>query len=185
MRSLGHGGALVVVPTESSYRQSVTMPITYSGPQPFSPFRQSIPTLRELKKTQGYTWAEEMYWWTMITEACKTLSHLTAVDGATIVTYDLDVIGFGAKLQLSPESVVPKQIFNVDPLDHKDWIAPLKLEQLGGTRHQSAARFVADQKDSIAFVVSQDGDVSAYVWYANPFGPPGLYAHRRLELTLF
>jgi hypothetical protein len=185
MRSLGHGGTLMIVPAESGYRRSLKIPITYSGARLFSPFQQSIPPLRELKKTTGYTWADEMYLWTMITNTCKMLSQLTAVDGAAVVTYDLDVVGFGVKLQPPTESAEPRQIFSVDPLDHPHWITEVKLAQLGGMRHQSAARFVADQKDAIAFVVSQDGDVSAYVWYLNPSGSPGLYAHRRLELTLF
>lgn len=185
MRSLGHGGTLVIVPAESGYRHSIKIPITYSGANLFKPFQPCIPPLIKLKKTTGYSLAEEMYLWGMITEACEMLSQLTAVDGAVLVTYDLDVIGFGVKLQPPSESIEPRQIFNVDPLDHKDWIIPVRLEQLGGMRHQSAARFVADQKDAIAFVVSQDGDVSAYVWYSNPRGSPGLYAHRRLELTLF
>jgi DNA integrity scanning protein DisA with diadenylate cyclase activity len=36
--------------------------------------------------------------------------------------------------------------------------------QLGGTRHQSAAQFVFDQKDAIAIVASQDGRLSVLGW---------------------
>ncbi len=32
--------------------------------------------------------------------------------------------------------------------------------ELGGTRHQSAAQFAHGQSDSVAIVVSQDGDVT-------------------------
>ena len=38
------------------------------------------------------------------------------------------------------------------------------LAELGGTRHQSAAQFVFDQKDAIAIVASQDGRLSVLVW---------------------
>jgi hypothetical protein len=38
---------------------------------------------------------------------------------------------------------------------------------LGGTRHQSAAQFVFDQKDSLAIVSSQDGKVSIMFWDKN------------------
>lgn len=185
MRNLRHGGTLIIVPAGSQWRDSVKLPITYSGGGLFSPFQESIPKLRELRQQTGHTWAEEMYWWTVTTEACRMLSHLTAVDGALLLTYELEIIGFGAKLQPAPTSVEPAQIFNVDPLDHDDWIRRVTLMQLGGTRHQSAARFVADQREAIAFVVSQDGDVSAFVWWQPPHNAPALYAHRRLELTLF
>ncbi|MDQ3802886.1 MAG: hypothetical protein M3416_03415 [Acidobacteriota bacterium] len=51
----------------------------------------------------------------------------------------------------------------------------------------AAARFVADQKDAVAFVVSQDGDVTAFAWVEEKDSgcDPALYAYRRLELTLF
>jgi hypothetical protein len=186
MRSLGHGGTLVIVPTVSRWQDSVRQPVSYSGSVPYSPFREPILKLKEMIGKQGHTWSEEMYWWTGVNEACRMLSHLTAVDGATLVTYDLDILGFGVKLQPAPNSVEPRRIFNVDPLDHENWIAEVKLEQLGGTRHQSAARFVADQQDAIAFVVSQDGDVSAFAcWQPPSYTTQALYAHRRLELTLF
>jgi DNA integrity scanning protein DisA with diadenylate cyclase activity len=38
------------------------------------------------------------------------------------------------------------------------------LSDLGGTRHQSAAHFICEQKDAIAIVVSQDGRVSLMKW---------------------
>ena len=185
MRSLGHGGTLAIVPSTGRWQASVKPPITYSGSTPYSPFHDPISNLKELRGKTGHTWADEMYWWTGVKEASQALAHLTAVDGATLVTYDLDVVGFGAKLQPAPDSVEPRRIYSVDPLDHQNWITDVRMEQLGGTRHQSAARFVADQPDAIVFVVSQDGDVTALVWWQPPHAPAALYAHRRLELTLF
>jgi len=182
MRALGHGGALVVVPAASHWQACVQTPIIYSGSAPFSPFQEPLSNLKELVGKAGHTWADEMYWWTGVKEASQALAHMTAVDGATLITYDLDVIGFGVKLQ---GSVEPRRMYSVDPLDHEDWIMELRGEQPWGTRHQSAAKFVADQQDSIAFVVSQDGDVTAFVWWQPPHSQAALYAHRRLELTLF
>ena len=37
-------------------------------------------------------------------------------------------------------------------------------EQLGGTRHLSAAQFVHDQHDAIALVASQDGRFTIFEW---------------------
>ena len=35
---------------------------------------------------------------------------------------------------------------------------------LGGTRHLSAAQFVHDQRDALAFVASQDGRFTVFAW---------------------
>jgi hypothetical protein len=37
-------------------------------------------------------------------------------------------------------------------------------EELGGTRHQSAAQFVQDQRDVVALVASQDGRFTIFEW---------------------
>jgi DNA integrity scanning protein DisA with diadenylate cyclase activity len=42
--------------------------------------------------------------------------------------------------------------------------ARVRPEQLGGTRHLSAAQFVHDQRDSIALVASQDGRFTVFAW---------------------
>ncbi len=42
----------------------------------------------------------------------------------------------------------------------------VRPEQLGGTRHLSAAQFVHDQRDSIALVASQDGRFTVFAWSA-------------------
>ena len=37
-------------------------------------------------------------------------------------------------------------------------------EELGGTRHQSAAQFVQDQREAVALVASQDGRFTIFEW---------------------
>jgi hypothetical protein len=39
-----------------------------------------------------------------------------------------------------------------------------RLEDTGGTRHQSAARFVSANRDAVAIVISQDAPVSMMHW---------------------
>ena len=43
---------------------------------------------------------------------------------------------------------------------------PLRVPatELGGTRHLSAAQFVHDQRDALAFVASQDGRFTVFAW---------------------
>jgi hypothetical protein len=44
--------------------------------------------------------------------------------------------------------------------------ASLHPSELGGTRHQSAAQFVHDQRDAMALVASQDGRFTSLGWSA-------------------
>ena len=37
-------------------------------------------------------------------------------------------------------------------------------EELGGTRHLSAAQFIHDQRDAVALVASQDGRFTVFEW---------------------
>jgi len=99
------------------------------------------------------------------------LGRFTAVDGATIVTKDFDIIAIGAKIR---ELEGPPDIKN-NPL--KPWIQqpyegcepnekPEGLSALGGTRHQSAAQFVYAHRTETVFaiVASQDGKISIIYW---------------------
>jgi hypothetical protein len=54
-------------------------------------------------------------------------------------------------------------------------------EQLGGTRHLSAAQFVQDQHHAIALVASQDGRFTIFVW--SPYERM-VHAHRVETLLL-
>ncbi len=95
------------------------------------------------------------------------LSRLTAPDGATIINDKLEVIAFGAKLKPNSEESnenidislsKPFENFEIDPDKNK-------ISKLGGTRHQSAARFIYDLKDnSLAIVASSEGKISIVYW---------------------
>jgi hypothetical protein len=76
------------------------------------------------------------------------------------MTRDLTLIGFGAKINVEQDSAA---IVLVSKPDRPDPVR-LPLDNLGGTRHQSAARFVSANRDAVAIVVSQDGHVSAIHW---------------------
>jgi hypothetical protein len=54
-------------------------------------------------------------------------------------------------------------------------------EELGGTRHQSAAQFVQDQRDSVALVASQDGRFTIFEWSPTE---EMVHAHRMEALLL-
>jgi len=180
MRALGHGGALLIVPNDERWKKSIDH-ISY----PIDPkFTQVSQTIKEMSEDEGKDeqlrssnrWVLEM--------SAKAIAQLTAVDGATVVTHDLDAVAFGAKIKEAAESF---EVIEIDPLDHEGYIHQTVVEKIGGKRHQSAARFIYNQRDAVALVASQDGNVTAFVWeeYDDKPNLNGLYAYRRLELTLF
>ena len=94
--------------------------------------------------------------------AMQAIAPLAGVDGAVVMTYDLKLLGFGAKIgfELGPD--VPVNRFQAKP-GHQP-IVSSHLEDLGGMRHQSAARFIAANRGAVAIVVSQDRHVSVMNW---------------------
>jgi hypothetical protein len=106
------------------------------------------------------------------------IGDVTAMDGAAVVTHELALLGFGAKIITD---VVPPKILGIRPVVG-DALEQRSLESLGGMRHQSAARFVTAQRDCIALVVSQDGMVSLFSWLEDE---RAVLVARELELLLW
>jgi hypothetical protein len=95
----------------------------------------------------------------------ESLGQLTATDGALVLTDDLTVVGYGAKLPVRDvrcervfQSTVPAEARG-EPMKR------VELEDLGGMRIQSAARFVYEHHNSMFVVASQDGGLSIVTWY--------------------
>jgi sensor domain DACNV-containing protein len=95
-------------------------------------------------------------------EALDFVARLSAVDGAVVVREDLTLLGFGATISTT-ERGVPDEVSVEDPTCPGE-MKPTKTEELGGTRHRSAACFCAQQRDiALAIVASQDGDLSVFI----------------------
>ena len=84
---------------------------------------------------------------------CDASRRTPSVDGAVVVTRDLEIVGFGAKI------VAPSETSHVVIGDDL-----VSIEDTGGMRHQSAARFVGASRDCAATVISHDGHVSLLHW---------------------
>jgi len=156
MRAHGHGGSLLVVSSSTGrWRESIVHPILYSVTPPFS-------ALAELAK-QTPSEANENLWEEEIRRSVDTIAGLTAVDGATVMNDQYEVLAFGAKIR-RPEGAAPvEQIIATEPIvgDVARVVHPV---QHGGTRHLSAAQFVHDQRDALAMVASQDGRFTIFAW---------------------
>lgn len=87
------------------------------------------------------------------------IAHLSAADGCVVLTESLRVIGFGGSILVSEEeckSLQTKVKLERDSSCDIDYF----LSNVGGQRHQSAARLVIKYNEVIVFVISQDGELS-------------------------
>ena len=102
-------------------------------------------------------------WQEALATAVDTIAGLTAVDGATIITDDYDLLAFGAKISRREGSARVEAVTVTEPIEGTV-ATTLNPSELGGTRHLSAAQFVHDQPDAVALVASQDGRFTIFAW---------------------
>ncbi|MFT4032591.1 MAG: hypothetical protein QM669_09230 [Siphonobacter sp.] len=154
MRAHRRGGTLLVVPGGTkNWQESIIHPITY----PIVPAFSQLSTLMKMEQS------DPLWWQGNISQAVESLAGLTAVDGATIINDQYELLGFGAKIGRSDGNSRIEQVLLTEPLiDYSASI--IHPTQTGGTRHLSAAQFVFDQRDSIALVASQDGRFTVFAW---------------------
>lgn len=173
MRSHGRGGSLLVVPQgHEEWRNSILWPTPYSV----------VPAYTELANLMRKDLAEQgtRLWQEALLDAVEAVAGLTAVDGATVISDQYEVLAFGAKIGRRVGAPRVEQVMMTEPIvgGSSSIVAPL---QLGGTRHQSAAQFVSDQHDAVALVASQDGRFTVFVWSDSK---EMVYAHRVEALLL-
>ena len=150
MRQHGRGGALLIVPSDSSqWLESIVTPMLYAVEPPYT-------ELADLSCRRTVDPDD-------LKRAVDAIAGLTAVDGATIINDRYDLLAFGAKITRRRGSA-PVELVNVtEPVEAS---VPTRSTpaQLGGTRHLSAAQFVHDQHDATALVASQDGRFTIFKW---------------------
>jgi hypothetical protein len=156
MRAHGRGGSLLVVPSKTGqWRESVMQPVLYALEPPF-------PALADLMQNRA-TESPDRGWLDALRRAVDGVAGLTAVDGATVITDQYEVLAFGAKIVRRHGSPQVTEVIMTEPIEgaRAEVIEP---GQLGGTRHLSAAQFVRDQHDAVALVASQDGRFTVFAW---------------------
>jgi hypothetical protein len=92
----------------------------------------------------------------------EAVGRLTAVDGAIVLTYDLDLIAAESIIKVTATSgdlVVRRSLLS--------WgrSAVVPVSQLGGTRRQSAASFVLQDREYVAITSSHDGPLTFATWF--------------------
>ncbi len=91
------------------------------------------------------------------------VAGLTAVDGAVVLTDRYELLGFGATITRRKGCPQIEQVRLTEPIEGATPVLT-HPEQLGGTRHLSAAQFIQDQRDAVALVASQDGRFTVFEW---------------------
>lgn len=156
MRSHQRGGTLLVVPSgTANWLQSIIKPIQYSIQPAFGGLSN---LLRQDRKE-----ASQIFWQTALKREVDHLAGLTAVDGATIISDEYELLAFGAKIGRAKGKDLVEELSFVEPIAGGGAVI-MHPAKVGGTRHLSAAQFIHDQNEAIALVASQDGHFTIYSW---------------------
>ncbi|MGA2600705.1 MAG: putative sensor domain DACNV-containing protein [Bryobacteraceae bacterium] len=156
MREHARGGLLLLVPAGSSeWSESIVQPLSYAVSPPFSNLARLARETPEGQRAR--VWEEEL------NRFVDAIGGLTAVDGATVMNSDYELLGFGAKVQRRKGSLPVDQVAFTEPIAGNA-AALVHPEHIGGTRHLAGAQFTHDQHDALALVASQDGRFTVFAW---------------------
>ena len=156
MRAQGHGGSLLVVPAGTErWRESIAQPVLYSVTPSFSRLASLL--------RQKVDYDDRRQWEIELRRAVDMIGGLTAVDGATVINDQYEVLAFGAKIW-RPEGRPPVEKWVITEPIVGNLPVVVHPTEHGGTRHLSAAQFVHDQQDALSLVASQDGRFTVFAW---------------------
>jgi hypothetical protein len=174
----GHGGIILIVPTETGVWAESLKPFAYQFMAPDTRIRDGI--RQELNDRHAQGQMLQRLWEADVPDELKNqitgamahrpwygerdvraIASLAGVDGAIVMTRDLRVLGFGAKLA---GSAVVEQVCVFRSEGGNQQGVPEPLKDVGGTRHQSSAQFIAGNTDTVAVVISHDRHMSLMYW---------------------
>ncbi|GAB3528351.1 hypothetical protein GCM10027443_06090 [Pontibacter brevis] len=156
MRAHKRGGILLVVPAGSqNWRNSIIHPVLYSVFPAFDKLTELMQQDEE-QRTEGK-------WQSSVNKVVEGIAGVTAVDGATVISDQYELLAFGSKIGRPQGSTPIEKVMVTEPVvgSTPTIVSP---SQAGGTRHLSAAQFVHDQHDAFALVASQDGAFTIFSW---------------------
>lgn len=156
MRSHKRGGIVLIVPkSNNNWKKSIIHPIQYH-------LKPLFTNLSRLMNDYSDS-VNETIWESTVKKEIDSIAGLSAIDGAVILNDNYELIAFGAKItKFNSEQQIEKLAF-IEPVIGGE-VKEVFVSEIGGTRHLSAAQFVYDQRDSLAFVASQDGHFTVFSW---------------------
>ena len=154
MRAHGRGGLVLVVPHGSmQWQKSIVQPLSY----PVFPAYAGIAAALGRPAPEGLEAA---------LRAIEIVGGFTAVDGATVITQNYELLAFGAKVTRAVGSTPVEELVVTEPVVGSTAMRTHPAQN-GGTRHLAAAQFVYDQRNALALVASQDGNFTVFAWSEN------------------
>lgn len=145
VKNYSHGAAILIVPSEESCKEFIDMKYQLASPFLFGDRHRGMYLSETLREKEIITYAD-------------LISKLTSVDGSVVLTKDFELLGFGAEtLTDKMGSAYPSMCF----IDYNDVENTSKHFKDNGMRHRAGYRFVNAVEGSIAFIVSQDGNIEA------------------------
>ncbi len=167
MHRHGHGGTLLVLGSDTTASRVSELS---SSIEPHYELAHAFDGLREVDAAEASIFgamqtatsaseARDLFSQLRATEVLhfqyiSGLARTTAVDGATVVSWEGSLLAFGCKILLQNRPLLRLRRPTAAAASLVD------LADFGGTRHQSAARFVGMNPGSRAIVSSQDAKVS-------------------------
>jgi hypothetical protein len=157
-----HGGAIVIAPTSGDeWLESIDIRFRYTAAS-----TAAVPELVaavEAARSTGDSRVLDAHI-AVLDKTLRSIGCLTAINGALVVREDLSVVGFGAKINCPPADVTVTRFDAVTAEKHHE----RPIFELGGMRHQSAARLVNMHRDCTVIVSSQDGRLTLLAWIRDP-----------------
>lgn len=189
----GHGGALVITPPADAGSTITDIDIAYRFDQiGTNSIRSALAEIAEAERGYAETESDEQLisadqspmllallkssveaHQQLLRRLLTSVGNLSRIDGAVVIDTDLRVHGFGAKLSGEQDSIT---VTEMDALTRST--TQVSIAEIGGMRHQSAARYVYRNHDSLVIVASQDGKVTLFGWVV---ASSEVVAVRRLE----
>lgn len=156
MRRHGRGGTILFVPSGNEHwRKSIVRPIKYNIVPSYDRLKALMQT--ELEKRNDERWQN------VVSTEVEAIAGYTAVDGALVMAFDFEVFAYGTKIIMSDADHHVAEMSSAEPIEGAE-VVVLNPAQHGGTRHLSAAQFIYDHHDCMAFVASQDGRFTVFNW---------------------
>jgi hypothetical protein len=188
-----HGGTIVILPADPVRRQQAEAWVSFGKNRLVPPidaaaaFMKYLPRLEgeqepmgralELEGIRGYFGFHFEDLDPMLAAIGAPIGQLCGTDGAVVLTEELEIVAFGAMIR-QPAGAEKRvdTICRMSMLSEAECQA-IPISQLGGTRRQSAATFVANTSDTLALVASHDGPVTLAGWsYKGEHKPENLQA---------
>lgn len=171
MRAQHHGGTIIVVPN-SAAQENIT--IKHALHENGRNFLKDCLTKNYQKREVWEQHIDDYIKWSefegasdIAAVALHQLGALTALDGAVVIGTDFSVYGYSGKLPM-PNT---EQVYQIQKMDlllgFENQTTLCNLKDFHGTRHQSAAFYVHENRSAIAIVASQDDRLTILAWDKN------------------